>query len=44
MNCHRPEAFAFELALGTKALSITGRSAISMGILRFSTCSTMWCR
>jgi hypothetical protein len=44
MNCHRPEAFARERAFGVNALSMTGRRAISMGMPRFSTCSTMWCR
>jgi hypothetical protein len=41
MNCHSPEALARENALGVNALSITGSSAISVGMLRFSTCSTM---
>ena len=44
MNCQMPEAFMGERAWGLKADSITGSRAISMGMPRFSTSSTMWKR
>jgi hypothetical protein len=42
MNCHMPAARMREYATGLKALSIIGSSAISVGMPRFSTSSTMW--
>ena len=41
MNCHRPEACEREYAMGLNALSTMGSSAISVGMPRFSTSSTM---
>jgi len=41
MNCQMPDALAIELAPGLNALSITGNSAISDGMPRRSTSSTM---
>jgi hypothetical protein len=41
MNCHMPAALALDTAWGLKALSMNGSSAISVGMLRRSSSSTM---